>query len=150
MGGWLMGIVGVVAIGVLLDILLPSGEINKYIKGIFGIVVVFVIVAPLPKLLKGDGFGIFEKIEDMNYDKEYVEKINDERNEMREGETLAKLSKIADVNKVSITYSDSDYYSISGVTITIPERSLDKTDLLRAEACKVLGLKAKDVKIIKK
>lgn len=148
MAGWLMGIVGVVAVGVLLDILLPSGEINKYIKGIFGIVVVFVIVAPLPKLLKGDGFGIFDKIEDMNYDKQYVEKINEERNEKREEEVFAKMCNLADISKVSISYSQSDYYSIVGVTITIPQRSLDKTDLLRAEACKLLGLSEKDVKII--
>ena len=49
MSAWLMSIVGVVSLGVLLEILLEDGQTSKYIKGVFAIAVVLVIVAPLPK-----------------------------------------------------------------------------------------------------
>ena len=51
-GEWIIKIVGLGALGVLLDVILPEGETNKYIKGIFGIVTVFVLFSPLPDLLK--------------------------------------------------------------------------------------------------
>ena len=54
MSGWLIGIVGVVSLGVLIEVLLPEGENSKYIRGIFSIIVIFVIISPLPKLAKGD------------------------------------------------------------------------------------------------
>ena len=52
MSGWLIGIVGVVSLGVLIEVLLPEGENSKYIRGIFSIIVIFVIISPLPKLAK--------------------------------------------------------------------------------------------------
>ena len=54
MSVWIMSVVGVVCLGVLLDIIVPDGEINKYIKSVFSIVTVLVIVAPLPLLINSD------------------------------------------------------------------------------------------------
>jgi len=54
MSAWLISIVGIVSLGVLIEIVLPEGEQSKYIRGIFSIIVIFVIVSPLPKMLKGD------------------------------------------------------------------------------------------------
>lgn len=51
---WIMGIVVIAALGVLLDIILPEGETEKYVKGIFSILIIFVIISPLPALLKKD------------------------------------------------------------------------------------------------
>ena len=51
MSAWIMGIVGVIALGVLADILLPEGETAKYIKGFLAVFVVAAIVAPIPSLL---------------------------------------------------------------------------------------------------
>ncbi|MDE7208303.1 MAG: stage III sporulation protein AF [Clostridia bacterium] len=54
MSGWLIGIVGVVSLGVLIEVLLPEGENSKYIRGIFSIIVILLIIYPLPKLAKCD------------------------------------------------------------------------------------------------
>ncbi len=51
MNAWLLSIVGVVSLGVLLEILLADGETSKYIKGVFALAVVLVLVAPIPKFL---------------------------------------------------------------------------------------------------
>lgn len=45
---WLTGITGVIALGVLLEILLPEGQTGKYVKGAFSLLVILVIVSPLP------------------------------------------------------------------------------------------------------
>ena len=45
---WVISIVGVVLLSLIADIMLPEGQINKYIKSVFAIITVFVIVSPLP------------------------------------------------------------------------------------------------------
>lgn len=44
---WLISIVGIVLIGVLVDIILPEGSMQKYIKSVFSIFVVFVMIYPI-------------------------------------------------------------------------------------------------------
>lgn len=47
---WLLSIAGVVIICVLAELILPDGQINKYIKVIFSFVTLFIVISPLPKL----------------------------------------------------------------------------------------------------
>jgi stage III sporulation protein AF len=51
---WVLSIAGVITLTVLLDILLPEGQMNKYVKGICSIVTIFVVVSPLPSLVSRD------------------------------------------------------------------------------------------------
>lgn len=44
---WLLGVVGVVLLGVLVDVLLPKGQMSKYVKGIFAVLLLFVMVTPI-------------------------------------------------------------------------------------------------------
>lgn len=52
MSGWIMSVVSVVVLSVLLDLFMSEGQTKKYIKGIMSIIVIAVIIAPLPNLLK--------------------------------------------------------------------------------------------------
>ena len=77
MSAWLLSIVGVVSLGVLLEILLEDGETSKYIKGVFAIAVVLVIVAPLPAFFKKEwNFDSFFNGKLHEPDVEFVENIN--------------------------------------------------------------------------
>lgn len=114
---WLMSIVGVVAIGVLLDILLPSGEINKYIKGVFGIVVVFVIIIPLPKLIKGDFINFFDATQEIEIDEGYYSDSLKRRNEEREKATLTYLKTVYSIKSIDIDYADNDFNEITRVRV---------------------------------
>lgn len=79
MSGWLLGIVGVVSLGVLIELLLPEGENSKYIKGIFAVIVIFVIVSPLPKLLKGGNVSWFNSSgEKIQIDEGYYQQAKDD------------------------------------------------------------------------
>ena len=47
---WLLSVVGVVILGVLIDVVLPEGNVNKYIKAVFAFVIILVIISPLTKI----------------------------------------------------------------------------------------------------
>ncbi len=51
---WLLSLAGIAAFSVLIDVILPNGQTNKYVKGMFAFVMLLVIIAPLPALLKKD------------------------------------------------------------------------------------------------
>lgn len=50
MKGWILSIVGIVFIGVILDVILPDGKTSKFIKHIFSIFLMFVVISPITKL----------------------------------------------------------------------------------------------------
>ena len=58
MTGWLASIVGVVVIGVVIELLTQNRRLGKFVRSIYGFIVLFVIVSPLPKLLKADWWTV--------------------------------------------------------------------------------------------
>lgn len=57
--GYVLSIVGIVVAGVLIDIIVPSGTLNKYIKGVYSIFVIAVLISPITKLMhKAKNFTI--------------------------------------------------------------------------------------------
>ena len=49
---WVMGIVGVVLLGVLADVVLPAGQMHKYVKGIFTVLLVVALVSALVGMIR--------------------------------------------------------------------------------------------------
>ncbi len=47
MSAWLLKIIGVVFLGVMVDILYPNGTTNKFCKGIFSLITLLVIISPI-------------------------------------------------------------------------------------------------------
>ncbi len=54
MSGYLLALLGVIVIGVIVDVILPSGSTSKYISGMFALFVVLVIVSPIANWVKRD------------------------------------------------------------------------------------------------
>lgn len=54
MNTYLLTILGVILLGVMIDIVLPSGSTSKYISGIFAIFVLFTIISPVLSWIKSD------------------------------------------------------------------------------------------------
>ena len=54
MAAWLGSIVGVVVIGVVVELLTQNRRMGNFVRSIYGFIVLLVIVTPLPKLLKVD------------------------------------------------------------------------------------------------
>lgn len=54
MATWLASILGVVIVGVIVELLTQNRRMGNFIRSIYGFIVLLVIVSPLPKLLKAD------------------------------------------------------------------------------------------------
>ncbi len=54
MKAWVISVVGVICLGVLLEIVLPNGKTTKYVKGAFSLIVVFAIASIIPSIAKSD------------------------------------------------------------------------------------------------
>ncbi len=72
---WILTILGIVLIGALVDLVLPAGRMNKFLKSLFATLTVCVIVLPLPGFLKnGFNFNADKLIQpDFAIDEKYLE-----------------------------------------------------------------------------
>jgi len=50
--GWILSILGVIILGVLADMLMSETRLQKYVRAIVSIFTVFVIIAPVPSLIR--------------------------------------------------------------------------------------------------
>ena len=89
---YLLSIVGVSMLSVLLDLMLIDGKMAKYIKSIMGIVLIFVIVSPLPKLLKSD-FNFSSFYDDFSLNQEYQEVFQNQQKSVIEQKFETMLSQ---------------------------------------------------------
>ncbi|MEG2454260.1 MAG: stage III sporulation protein AF, partial [Clostridia bacterium] len=124
-----LSIVGVIILGVLTDILLPEGQTNKYIKGIFSIVIIFVIISPLPKLLNRDmNFDtIFDFSADIKLDNEFLNNVASKKYYEKE-KSVEKLLKEKgyDNTSVSIVENSRNLTIIDYVNVNLSKSSIDK------------------------
>lgn len=142
MSAWLLGIVGVVSLGVLIEIIMPEGEHSKYIKGIFSLVVIFVIVAPFPKLLKGENIDNFFndesvqiEMDEEGYDSiknNYQQKIIDNFQKTLESEGYKNL-------EYKICFDDEYIYTVKNITILSQDLSDTEFEKLEELIVKTLG-----------
>ena len=54
---WILSILGIVVVGTVIDLVMPSGRMHKYIRSIFATVTILIIILPLPNLIK-NGFQL--------------------------------------------------------------------------------------------
>lgn len=72
-----MSIIGVCILSVVVDLIVPSGKMSSSIKSVFSYIVILVVLAPLPNLIKGNFSldGLFSNV-DMEIQDEYIYNIN--------------------------------------------------------------------------
>ncbi len=109
--GWLLSIAGISVLSVLIDVILPSGQTSKYIRGIFAFFMVFVIVAPFPKLF-GREFDI-EKIfatQSIEIQKNFIIQINKDKLNLLENQIENELN-LQNLNEIQITVNGDVFAS---------------------------------------
>ena len=82
---WVLSIAGVSVLSILIDLFLPNGETNSHIKTVFNYVIIFVIIAPLPSLIKSDfdASSIFTESE-IVLQEDYIYQLNRDKLTMLE------------------------------------------------------------------
>lgn len=117
----ILPVVGVVLMSVLTDVLLPSGQVNKFIKGIFSLLLVLAIVTPIAKIVNKDyELTIFDSRVNFEIDEDYAESVWSRRIENKERYIYDLLIENGyDVEKVEIRGDKS----IEQLIITLREEN---------------------------
>lgn len=74
---WILSIAGIICLSILVELIMPDGNMSKYIKTIFSFVIIFVIISPVPKLLNKElNINSIFQYEDVELQKDYLYQIN--------------------------------------------------------------------------
>ncbi len=107
---WLGSILGVVVVGVVVELLTQNRRMGNFIRSIYGFIVLLVIISPLPKLLKADWWSM-------------------QIGELVDGNTVQSLSRYSKQTQIAkilqakgyedalVTVVDGDVYVNLGVTL---------------------------------
>lgn len=92
MSGYLLTLLGVIVLGVLIDVILPSGATSKYITGIFAIFVLFVMISPIINFVKRDyNLNDYFTNVDIQLNEKLLYNINDNKFNAIEKEIVQQL-----------------------------------------------------------
>ena len=136
---WLLGVVGVVLLGVMADVLLPRGQMSKYVKGIFAVLLIFVLLTPVVSFFRQDmrlsdlinfDAGSYER------DDAYIELIEHERQAQALSTIRARYAAVYDLRVVRG----------EGVTVEVYVRG-HVPDGLGEYVCVVLSVEPEEVVI---
>lgn len=81
---WVLNLVGISLMGILIEILLPSGKTNKYIKGILSLVTISVVISPIISIFTNHSVikNFFDQ--DIVVDEQFVASTNQSSNQREE------------------------------------------------------------------
>ena len=126
MKSWILNIVGIVFIGVIIEIILPDGKSNTFIKHIFNIFMLFVIVAPITKIVNNGLSYINNTVE---IDNQYIYQINLEKINSLEVDIKKELEKI-DVNNTSVIVNANIFgesFCVESIYLDVSNSDIDNT-----------------------
>lgn len=139
MSGYILSVLGIVIAGILIDILIPFGSINKYIRGVYSIFVVAVLTNPIIKLLKKtQDFTI--SYEEYNVNQNLLDYINTKKVESLE-KNLKQIFEVNGFSNIDITLEFSTVnnelrYNLCKINIKNLVISADKQHINKYEFIK--------------
>ncbi|MEG1706271.1 MAG: stage III sporulation protein AF [Clostridia bacterium] len=83
LSAWALSVVGVIILILIVDIVIPEGDTNKYVKSVLSIITVCVIASPIPKLLSGGEYS-FPQSDDVVVDSVLLDNLYTQRIEFFE------------------------------------------------------------------
>lgn len=148
LSAWVLSIAGVVLLSVLVELILPSGAMNKYIKGIFAFIIMLVILTPIPKLLNQNiDISNFFNSDVIQPDEDYIEQINFDK--------LSALQTEIEKEIENEGYQNVKVYISSNIfdnTFQIRSATIDLTNLVitaNAEHTNIVRIKQQITGIVK-
>ena len=138
---WILPIVGVVMLSVLADVLLPDGHINKYVKGVFSLLLVFTVLTPVKAFVKGEisffGSGQ-EEAAQVNVDTSYLTELRVRRQAALSENLQTALAEAGIITEsVEVSLDEDDVYKISNVLVVLPygERREERETTIKDLIC---------------
>jgi len=112
MSTWILSIVGVAFLGVMIDVVAPTGSINKLIKCVFSTFLIFVLMGPIKNLITSESAGLEDISTEIIEDENFLIKYN--QNLASKYETQIK-NKLEEMNiegvevSILVSLTDSDF-----------------------------------------
>lgn len=121
MSTWILSIVGIAFLGVMIDVVSPSGAINKFIKSIFSVLVLFVLVSPIKNLLTKSEIDINQVSNELIEDKNFLFNYNQNLASSYENRIEDRLNQeeINGVDVVILLDLTKDEFEIQEVSVYI-------------------------------
>ncbi len=129
LSGWIISIAGIICVSVVVELILPSGQMNKYIKGIFSFIIILVIILPIPKLLKSklDMSDILDYGQ-IEVDENYLYQVNLNKLTFLKEEVEGEAEKMGYTNIVVSINADilSSAFEIKSVYVDLSQIGISK------------------------
>ena len=129
MGAWLLKITGVIALSTLSSLLIPNGQTKKYVKGIFALITLFVLVSPLPKLLKSDFSGFpnaFDTVSELEIDETFLYGVATNAYKTQERNIEKFLKEKGIEAKVKFVVKSETSSEIDYVNVILSDKSFER------------------------
>lgn len=129
MGAWLLKITGVIALSTLSSLLIPNGQTKKYVKGIFALITLFVLVSPLPKLLKSDFSGFpnaFDTATELEIDETFLYGVATNAHKTQERNIEKFLKEKGIEAKVKFVVKSETSSEIDYVNVILSDKSFER------------------------
>ena len=110
MAAWLGSILGVVVVGVIIELLTQNRRMGNFIRAIYGFIVLLVIVTPLPQLLNADWWTTRA---DNFINAELVDNLNQSSKQAQ----VAQRLRVMGYQQALVTVVDDVIYVNLGVTV---------------------------------
>lgn len=101
LSNWILSIAGIICVSVIVELILPDGQMNRYIKGIFSFIIILVVIMPIPKLLNRD-FDFSKIFDSSGYeiDSDYLYQVNLDKMNSVKNEIEKQIEKRGYLNVV--------------------------------------------------
>ncbi len=101
LSNWILSIAGIICVSVIVELILPDGQMNRYIKGIFSFIIILVVIMPIPKLLNRD-FDFSKIFDNSGYeiDSDYLYQVNLDKMNSVKNEIEKQIEKRGYLNVV--------------------------------------------------
>jgi hypothetical protein len=153
---WLLSIVGVILITVMVEIIIPEGQMNKYIKGVLSIITVFVVVLPLPYLSVDKlDFGRFFN-SSVDVDDRFIENLNRqkileyeniiERTLAQNGFNGASVEVLGDLTKPNMKI-DTVNVNLALLVLSDPQLNINRNEKIEAIILAVVDIKKENINL---
>jgi len=115
---WIISIAGVICLSVLLELIIPDGQMNKYVKNIFSFVIILVIILPIPNLINNVNL---DNLTSTNYENIYLQE-----NYL----SKSNKNKLNAINEDLISYfNEAGYSEISIQSILNTSENIDDIEI---------------------
>lgn len=118
---WIYNIIGVVFIGILFDILLPINKINKFMKCIFSVFVLYSIITPVLNMVSNNNISDVFESTSTEIDINFINQLNASKNDTYEKliQNAIENEGILNVDVEILNNLENDTYEISIVEINL-------------------------------